>query len=455
MSNLLNLTISNLSTLIKEKAVSPLEITKRILNEIKKQNKMNNTFITVRYEDALAEARAAEDAIMQGKYQGALHGIPLSLKDNISVKNTACTSGSNLYRNRISQGDAFIVDQLRASGAIILGKTNLDEFANHVIGKNETYGTIKNPVNTNLTAGGSSGGSAASVASNLSYASVGTDTSGSVRIPAACCDIVGLKPSYNLIPTSGVEPLSWSLDHLGVLGKDCDDISLILQSLLPGKVSTQLSKNMKSIKNLTIGIPENYFFDTIDKSVAKTVQEVIDILEDYGANVKKIKFQELEKAMKAQDTIIGAEAATYQKANLLTYKNKFESGNVDYFTKGLEISEEAYYHALAIKRDYSLKFQQKIADIDVLITPTLPVPPPLLTQEVVQWGEFNEDILDALSRFTAPFNMNGLPALNIPIGVNQNNLPIGLQLIGKMYDEHQLLSIGNTIMKLINQTRKN
>src|SRR5699024_819634 len=156
------------------------------------------------------------------------------------VKNTACTSGSNLYSNRISQGEAFIVDQLRASGAIILAKTNLDEFANDVIGKNETYGTINNPANTNLNAGGSSGGSAASVASKLSYASVGTDTAGSVRIPAACCDIVGLKPSYDLIPASGVEPLSWSLDHLGVLGKDCDDISLILQSLLPGKVGTQL-----------------------------------------------------------------------------------------------------------------------------------------------------------------------------------------------------------------------
>jgi len=154
--------------------------------------------------------------------------------------------------------------------------------------------------------------------------------------------------------------------------------------------------------------------------------------------------------MKAQDTIIGAEAVTYQKANLLYYKNKFENGNVDYFTKGLEISEKAYYSALAIKRDYSLEFQQKMAEIDVLITPTLPVPPPLLTQEVIQWKEFNEDILDALSRFTAPFNMNGLPALSIPIGTNQNNLPIGLQLVGKMYDEHQLLSIGNTITKLIN-----
>src|SRR5690625_303204 len=268
MNNLLNLTIANLSTLIKERAVSPLEITKNILNEVEKQNKINNTFITVRYEDALIEAKAAEDAIIQGKYQGVLHGIPLSLKDNISVQNTTCTSGTNLYKNRISYKDAFIVEQLRASGAIILGKTNLDEFANHVVGKNETYGTIKNPINTNHTSGGSSGGSAAAVASNLSYASIGTDTSGSVRIPAACCDVVGLKPSYNLIPTSGVEPLSWSLDHLGVLV-------------------------------------------------------------DYGANVKNIKFQDIDKVMKAQDTIIGAEADTYQKVKLLKNKNKIENGNID------------------------------------------------------------------------------------------------------------------------------
>src|SRR5699024_1621049 len=217
-------------------------------------------------------------------------------------------------------------------------------------------------------------------------------------------------------------------DHLGFLGKDCEDVSLILQSFLPGKVITQLSKNTESIKNLTIGIPENYFFDTIDKPVAKTVQEVIDILEDYGADIKKIKFQDLEKVMKVQDTIIGAEAASYQKANLVNHKNKFESGNFAYFTKGLEISEEAYYSALAIKRNYSLKFQQKIADIDVLITPTLRVSQYSLSKEVIQWNGVNELILSTLSRFTGQFNMNELPILIIPIGTNQNNLPSSILL---------------------------
>lgn len=443
MDNILKQSLVQVSSLIRKKEVSPVEITHKILNQIEAVNKSNNAFITVCKDTALAEAVKAESDIMNGNYKGPLHGVPLSVKDNISVKNTRCTNGAIFYKDYVSQNDAFIVQQLRSEGAIITGKTNLDEFANHVMGLNKNYGTMRNPLNDEHSAGGSSGGSAVSVASNMSYGSIGTDTSGSVRIPAASCGIVGLKPSYNLLPTHEVNPLSWSLDHVGILSKDCKDLSLLFNAIVPGAKREPRHPDI-NIDEITIGIPENYFFESLEKIVENKIRKVIDIFVSNGATVMPIKFENMKKVMGVQETIIGAEAAYLHKHNLVEYK---EHNEVDFFENGLTISKSEYNKALAMKQKISQDFQKKMSEFDVMLTPSLPIRPPKLSTKKIRWGENEEDILNTLSRFTGPFNVSGLPALSVPVGLSPDRLPIGLQIIGNMYSENQLISVGNWIME--------
>ncbi|MFD1707372.1 amidase [Siminovitchia sediminis] len=417
------------------------------IKKIEEKNGENNAFISVSSKIALEEAKNAEKEILSGNYRGPLHGIPLALKDNISVKSLFCTNGSIIDKNNMAHNDAFLVKQLRHEGAIIVGKTNLDEYANHVIGMNRHYGIIKNPINNNHTAGGSSGGSAVSVALNLSYGAIGTDTSGSVRIPAACCGIVGLKPTYNLIPTEGVTPLSWSLDHVGILAKDCNDVSILLRSLLVGskETSTNLDPPM-DISQLTIGVPENYFFEMVDEMVEKKIREVINIFISQGARVKYINIPNVEQALMAQEDIIGAEGAFLHKFQLEDHKGKYEEGNYEYFKHGLTITRSKYEESLIIRQRLNRDFQQIFNSVDILLTPTLPITAPKLTAEKVTWGNYEEDILTALSRFTGPFNVTGLPALSVPLGIDMDGLPIGLQIVGNMYSENKIVSVGKWIM---------
>lgn len=452
MNNILDLSILQISSLIKKKEISPVEIIKKTLNKIEVANKTNSTFITVCNEAALTEANIAEKNILNGVYKGPLHGVPISIKDNISVRNTRCTSGSIIDKYHISQSDALVVKQLRSQGAIISGKTNLDEFANNVTGINKNYGTIKNPLDLERSAGGSSGGSAASVASNLSYGSIGTDTSGSVRIPASFCGIVGLKPSYNLIPTLGVKPLSWSLDHVGILSKDCKDLSLLFNSIVLGshKGSLYQEKGIK-INQLTIGIPERYFFELLDKTVETKIEEIINTFSIHGAKIKYIKIPNMKKSADIQKTIISTEAAYYHKFNLPQAKDLYDQDNYASLKNGLAISKDRYNKALIQKQRISNDLQNIFSEIDILLTPTLPITAPKLTTRKVTWdGGYEEDILRALSRFTGPLNVSGLPAVTVPVGFNAEGLPIGLQIIGNMYHENQLISVGNWIMEKTN-----
>lgn len=450
MKNISELSILQIASLIKEKDISPVEITKNLLDKIEKVNKTNNAFITICKETALREAKVAENEIMNGNYKGPLHGVPLSIKDNISVKDTRCTSGSLINQDYISENDAPVIKHLRSNGAIIIGKTNLDEFANDVTGKNKTYGIIKNPINDNHSAGGSSGGSAVSVASNLSYGSIGTDTSGSVRIPAACCGIVGLKPSYNLIPTLGVKPLSWSLDHVGILAKDCKDLYELFHSTVPGfKQASPNFERSTNLNHLTVGIPESYFFESLETSVEAKIREIVNIFKIHGAKIKHIKTPDLQKGLEAQETIIMAESAYNHKFNLVQNKEYYNENNYSFFESGLKISQNQYSEALTFKQEINRDMQQIFSKIDIFLTPTLPITAPKLTTEETVWKNNKEDILSTLSRYTGPFNVSGLPALSVPVGFSSEGLPISLQIVGEMYSENKLISIGDWVMEKV------
>ncbi|MFD1706710.1 amidase [Siminovitchia sediminis] len=446
MENIIGLSLSQVAALIRKKELSPVEVTRNIIKEIEEKNMENNAFITI--SNALESARDAEKEILNGNYKGPLHGIPLAIKDNISVKGLPCTNGSVIDQKTIMHSDALLVRQLRYEGAIIIGKTNLDEYANHVVGKNKNYGTIVNPLNSEHSAGGSSGGSAVAVASNLCYGAIGTDTSGSVRIPAACCGIVGLKPTFNLIPTDGVTPLSWSLDHVGILSKDCTDLSLIFQSIVPGSRQKLIYQDPSAdtIKELTIGIPDNYFFELLSDEVEKKIEEVIDLFISHGSNVKQIHIPYVEKAMMVQEDIIGAEGSYLHKFQLEDYKEDYDKDNYEYFTHGLSITKDKYKEALTIRQRMNKEIQQLFDSVDILLTPTLPITAPKQTDETITWEGAKEDILSSLSRFTGPFNVSGLPALSIPVGYNTDGLSISLQIVGNLYSENQIISTGNWIM---------
>nr|WP_275899466.1 amidase [Bacillus piscicola] len=432
--------------MIRQKELSPVDITDNMLNKIETQNNKNNAFITVMRETAMADAKKAEKDIVNGNNKGPLHGVPLALKDNISVKDVRCTNGSMVDESSISQNDAAIVKQLQQAGAIIIGKTNLDEYANHMVGKNKHYGTIQNPLHADYSVGGSSGGSAVSVAAHLAYGAIGTDTSGSVRVPAACCGIVGLKPTYNLLPVDGVTPLSWSLDHMGILSKDCQDLSVLFHALAPGaKQDTTYLPKPVHMNQLTIGIPETYFFEKLDKTVETKIREVIDLCVKNGAAIKKVNIPKVEQAAIVQEKVIGVEASYVHARELAEHKNQYEEENYEYFKHGATISHTEYIEALKIRERMSRDFQHMFNDIDILLTPTLPITAPKLTENKKTWGEDEEDILMTLSRYTGPFNVSGLPALQVPVGFDKNHLSIGLQIVGDLYSEEQLIAVGDWI----------
>ena len=424
-------------------------MTKILLNKIETTNKQNNTFITICRKTALKEAKLSEKELMRGNYLGPLHGIPISVKDNICVKDVYYTNGSKMFNNRIGMLDAEIIKRIRKRGVILLGKTNMDEFANNVVGINEFYGTIRNPYDDTRSAGGSSGGSAASVAFNSSFASIGTDTSGSVRIPAACCGVVGLKPSYDLISTKGIEPLSYSLDHVGVLAKSCTDANLILQSFAPKrrlKEYINLQNDLK-VEGLKIGIPNNPIFNLLADSIKKKVNEVIEIFKKNGATTKKLNIDNIESASYSREIIIGAEASLHHKEILLENKESYEKENVDFLTTGFSFSKEEYQNSLAVKQKSNFEIGKSLENVDVLLTPTLPIDVPNLNKKTIQWGEGEEEsVLNALSRLTGIFNMSGHPALNVPVGFDDKGLPIGIQIVGNIHQEQKILSIGEFIM---------
>lgn len=447
MNQITNMKLLELATLIKNKKISPVEVTEQLLKRIHLDNEQSNTFITVRHEEALKEAKLAEKEILNDMYQGALHGIPLSIKDNIAVKNTKLTNGSKIYQNYLSKGDAPVVEQLRSNGSIIIGKTNLDEFANNVNGQNKNYGAIKNPLNKNYSPGGSSGGSAASVASHFSYGSLGTDTSGSVRVPGACCGIVSLKPTYNLIPLTDVYPLSWSLDHVGLFAKDCMDLNELFNGVMHN--SNQKDNLDYEFKKSEIGILTSDLLGNINPEIEANFHNTINKLEVNGASIKYVTIPEIDEILDVLELIIGYEAAYIHKSNVMKYKNDYDKDNYSYLMEALAISKEEYQRALSTSRLITYKIEKLFNEVDILLTPTLPITVPKADTDKIQWNNGKEDLLSAMSRYTGPFNVSGLPALNIPSGYSEDMLPIGLQIIGPRYSENKLLAVGNTISELL------
>ncbi len=440
-----SLTIRRLASLIRRREISPLELTRFMIERAERLQPSLNAFITITVELALSQAREATKEISGGSYRGPLHGIPLSLKDLFDVRNVRTTAGSKILRYHRPGRNATVVDRLLESGCVILGKTNLHEFAFGATSVNPHYGPVHNPWNPARISGGSSGGSAAAVAAGLCVASLGTDTGGSIRIPSAACGCVGLKPTYGLVPVAGVIPLAPSLDHVGPITRCVEDAAIVLDAIADhgagaGKGGGKLLRGLRQgVQGLRIGIPRQYFFDRIRPDVRRVVMTAISCLQESGAKLIEIDLPGMKETAELAAEITVAEALVYHWKWLQTRVGDYGDDLRTRMMERLEMPAVAYLRYQERRRAYAERLARAMDACDVMAVPTLPMPACFIRDTEVAFGASRESVRNALLRLTRPANLAGLPAISLPCGFSSEGLPVGLQLIGRRSGESTLL----------------
>jgi aspartyl-tRNA(Asn)/glutamyl-tRNA(Gln) amidotransferase subunit A len=448
-------TIEEVASLYRKRKLSPVELTRLILARIDQLNPKLNAYITVTSELALAQAKKAETELFSRRAnqdRGPLHGIPISLKDNIYSGDIRTTGGSKILANFVPQRDAEVVAQLKEAGAVILGKTNMHEFAYGVTSNNPHFGPVHNPWELTRIPGGSSGGSAAAVAAGLCYGSIGTDTGGSIRIPAALCGIVGLKPTLGRVSVAGVIPLSPKLDCVGPLARTVYDASLLLEPILPrAKGERPLRSSRKPAAKLlkfTLGVPKEFFFDIISDDVRQIFSEALKSFPTPQVRIKEVSLPLLEETEYAGNQIAWAEATHYHQQS-----GYFPSRSADYgddvrsrLKMGSQVPATTYLAALETREKFIQQLHQIMAGagVDALVAPTNPIPAPEIDQESTRIAEKDHPTRALLLRTNRPANLAGVPAISVPCGFTPTGLPVGLQLIGAVTDEHLLLQIAHS-----------
>ncbi len=451
--DVIHLPLTGLARLLRQKKISPMELLRQTLTRIEQLDRHLNAYITVMAESAQKEARAAEEEILRGKYRGRLHGVPLAIKDMLATRGVRTTAGSKILGDWIPDYDATVVSRLRAAGAVIVGKTNLHEFSYGVTSDNPHFGPVHNPWDLQRVPGGSSGGSAAAVATSLCAGALGSDTGGSIRIPSAACGVVGLKPTYGRVSRFGAIPLAWSIDHVGPIAKSVPDAAVLLQALggADPKDPTSSRETVPDyaqaltgdVRAIRLGIPRNYFFDHVDAEILGVVRTAVGTLEKLGAQPVEVVIPQLENCAAIEAHITLAEATSYHERYLET--------RADDYGPGVRVDLEAGRYLLATDYVKSQRartlLQHVFADlfkqVDVLVAPTLPAFPPVIGELYVQSGDMREHIIDAFLRFGIPFNLTGLPAISVPCGFSTAGLPIGLQIAGKAFDETTVLRVAH------------
>lgn len=452
--------------------ITPTELVLETLERIDAQDEEIQAFITVIREEALAAADKAEDEMRTGLYRSPLHGIPIAIKDLIAVKDVRTTASSKVLAEHISHEDAMVVEQLRKAGAIIIGKTNTFEFA---------YGPYapptRNPWDHTRTTGGSSGGSAAAIASGMCLGAIGTDTGGSIRIPAACCGITGLKPTYGRVSCYGVIPLSWSLDHVGPLGRSAEDCALLFDAIAgydprdPNSISgPPISPNRStatliggaegrsslSLQGLTIGVPQDDFMAPLDPQVRQAWRASLHVLEEEGVEVVEVELP--RPTMDLYRTIQKPEAslAHIQKHWFPEHSELYTDLVRTRLLEGQHIPAVDYLNALHERRLFASSLRTIMQRVDAFALPTLPIPaiPSGLAGTDIEIDGMSENATTAYLRLNMPFNLSGLPALSCPCGFSIDGLPIGLQIVGKSFEEATVLRIAHAYQQLTDWHRR-
>jgi aspartyl-tRNA(Asn)/glutamyl-tRNA(Gln) amidotransferase subunit A len=385
--------------------------------------------------------------------QGLLAGIPVSVKDLYDTKGILTTAGSKIFAGRVPDEDARAVKALKECGAVIIGKANMHEFAYGVTTINPHYGAARNPWDRSRISGGSSGGSASAVALGMGFGSLGSDTGGSIRIPAALCGVVGLKPTYGRVSLRGVVPLAWSFDHAGPIARTVRDAAVLLDAIAGHDPLDPYSRNVQvprytdaltgDITGIRIGIPKNHFYERLASPVETALDEAIHSLQKLGAALADIQVPDISIHRAVWLQIASPEAYSFHENRLRTQAALYGADVRGRLEAGRNLLSIDYVRAQRVRTRMKLEFKQLFEAVDVIVTPTVPIPAPRIEDAGKPWGQGPETAAAALTRFTRYFNIVGLPAISIPCGLTPEGLPIGMQIAGRAFDETTVLRVAH------------
>jgi len=437
------LSVAEAAQLIAARKLSPVEFTEASLRRIEQLEGRLNAFLTVEGDAAMAAARTAANELAKSDAHAPLHGIPIALKDIFGVAGVRMAGGSEILSENVASEDAEATARLKAAGTVVLGKLNLHEFAFGATGVNPHYGAARNPWDLERITGGSSSGSGASVAAGECAAALGTDTGGSIRIPASLCGIVGLKPTYGRVSKRGVLPLSWSLDHVGPMTRTVEDAAIVLQAIagrdaddastVGEPVPDYMQMLRQGVQGLRIGIPKEFFFENLHPEVESAVRSAIGLLGEMGADLTEVDVPLISEIPGGVTAIMLPEA--------LAYHQKWMSERPDDYGDDVRYRLELGATFLAVHYVQAQRFREMAVaawreevfpKVDLIVTPTTPI-----TARPIEEGDLQ--VTFNLIRFTNPLNFLGVPAISIPCGFTGEGLPVGLQLVGRWWDEATVL----------------
>ena len=437
---------------IAEKRLSSREVTQSCLDRIAQWQPRLNAFMAIEPEAALAAAGEADAALAKGNAKGVLHGVPLAHKDMYYDAGKVVTCGSKIRRDFVATTTSTALQRLKDAGTVRLGSLHMAEFAYGPTGHNAHFGAVHNPWNVDHVTGGSSSGSGSAVAARLTFAALGSDTGGSIRMPAHFCGVTGLKTTVGRVSRAGAMPLSQSLDTVGPLAQSAEDCALLM-GLMAGAdpqdstavampVPDYMAATKGSLKGMRIGVPTAFYVDDLDSEVARVLDETIAVFKREGADIVQVELPDQRQLSSASQLVLAAEAAVFHKRWLIERPQDYGPQVLMRLHNGLAIPAITYLEAMRWRGPALSAHMAAVDGVDAVIAPVSPIPAPTITESDVGNGPDAEAVIQRITRFTRPVNYLGLPSLSIPSGFTRSGLPVGMQLIGRSFDEATLLQIG-------------